>query len=129
MVFEHFAINVPDARGHADWLCQHLDMRVASALTEAPFTRFLADAQGRVVLELYSNPTDEYPDYAAQHVLRFHFAFAVDDPASWKQRVLDAGATLESDTIAPDGSHIVVVRDPWGVPIQLIRRAVAYATA
>ena len=55
MKFEHFALNVPDARASAQWYVAHMGMRIARTRQDAPYTSFLADDTGRVILEVYSN--------------------------------------------------------------------------
>src|SRR5689334_9298000 len=118
MRFEHFALNVPDVRAAVAWYGQNLNLRVARARTEAPYTTFLADETGRVFLELYTNPADPIPDYAAQHQLRMHFAFAVKDARAESARLQKAGAALVVEEPQPDGSMLIMLRDPWGVPVQ-----------
>ena len=81
MKFEHFGINVPDAPAMATWYVEHLHMQIVRAIQGAPHTHFLADATGRVVVEIYSNPIAPIPDYANQDPLCLHIAFAVDDAA------------------------------------------------
>ena len=54
MKFEHFAINVPDARAQAAWWVQNLGLTVARKREDAPYTHFLADDTGRTIVELYS---------------------------------------------------------------------------
>jgi glyoxylase I family protein len=123
MKFEHFALNVPDARATAAWYVAHLGLAILRARAEAPFTHFLADDSGRVFLELYTNPKDPIPDYPAQHPLRWHFAFAVADAKAEQARLVAAGATLAVEEPQPDGSLLIMLRDPWGVPVQLCQRA------
>lgn len=122
MTFEHFALNVPDARAAADWYGPHLGLKVLRAKAEAPYTHFLGDSTGRVFLELYSNPVDPIPDYTTQHPLRMHFAFAVADARSERLRLTRAGATVFAEEVLPDGSILIMLRDPWGVPVQLCQR-------
>ncbi len=123
MVFEHVGLNVPDARAMADWYVNHCRMRVVRSIDRPPHTHFLADAGGRVVLEIYSNPADAIPDYSAQHPLRYHFALAAADPAGERDRLVAAGASPVTDETLDDGSRIITLRDPWGLPLQLARRA------
>ncbi len=123
MVFEHFGINVPDARRMAEWYIRNLNMRAIVANEVPPYAHFLVDSSGRVCMEIYTNPGDRVPDYAAQHHLRFHFAFAVDDPHKEKDRLLKAGARFVVEDRTSDGSIIITLRDPWNVPLQLARRA------
>ena len=123
MRFEHFGINVPDARAMAHWYVKHLGMRAVREQHDPPYTHFLADATGRVVMELYTNPAAGDADYSAQHPLRYHHAFAVDAPMTEKKRLEKAGATTLSVDHPQDGSTLVMMRDPWGVPLQLCKRA------
>ncbi len=126
MKFEHFALNVPDARAHVQWYVKNLGLRIARTRAEAPYTTFLADDSGHVIIELYSNTAAVFPDYSAAHPLCFHVAFVAEDPAKVRDALIAAGGTLAYDESLPDGSYLVMVRDPWGVPIQLVRRVTAF---
>ena len=123
MKFEHVAFNVPDARAQARWLAENLGFTISRAGEEAPYMHFLADETGRVVLELYSNPKALIPDYKSQPPLVLHFALVSLDAGADGARLLAAGATPFSDTPQPDGTRFVMVRDPWGLPLQLCQRA------
>ncbi len=94
---------------------------------DAPYTTFLADDTGRVFVEIYTNPDAVIPDYAATHPLCFHFAFVADDPRTTQQKLEQAGAKLFLEENLPDGSRLIMMRDPWGVPLQLCHRAKAFA--
>lgn len=122
MKFEHFALNVRDPVAHARWYCDHLGFRVARQRTDSPFTHFLADETGRVVVELYGNPNATIPDYATMHPLCFHVAVATADAAVERRRLEFAGARLFAEEPQPDGSLLIMMRDPWGVPLQLCQR-------
>jgi catechol 2,3-dioxygenase-like lactoylglutathione lyase family enzyme len=123
MKFEHLALNVPDARAMAQWYVAHLGLNVVRSLEGAPFTHFLADDSGRVFLEIYSNPAAPYPDYAAAHPLVLHVAFFAPEAGAAAAKLVAAGAKPFSDDTMPDGSRLIFVRDPWGVPVQLCQRA------
>lgn len=124
MKFEHVALNVPNALAMAAWYATHCDLRIIRSSNSASFTHFMADDTGRTMLELYSNTADAIPDYALQQPVRLHIAFAVDDAAQARDRLLAAGATLVSDNELPDGTRLVMLRDPWNVPLQLCQRSV-----
>lgn len=126
MKFEHFALNVPDAKAHAAWYVQHLGLRPARSRADAPYTTFLADDTGRVILELYSNTAAVFPDFKAAHPLCFHVAFVAKDPKSEADRLIAAGGTFAYEESLPDGSVLFMVRDPWGVPLQLVNRVTAF---
>lgn len=127
MKFEHFALNVPDARVMADWYVAHLGFNIVRRRDDAPFTRFLADETGRVVVELYTNPAAAIPAYAAQHPLVFHFAVVSADAAADRARLEKAGAIFFAEDALPDGSRLMMLRDPWGVPLQLCQRVKPFA--
>lgn len=119
---EHFACNVSDPVAMAAWYVENLGMRILRQRATAPYAHFLADAAGRVVLEIYSNPDDPIPDYASMHPVRFHLAFAAEDPARVKDALMKAGATFVSDQTLEDGSRLMMLRDPWGLALQLCKR-------
>ncbi|MFX0555659.1 VOC family protein [Maribacter sp. CXY002] len=123
MVFEHFAINVKDIDAVVSWYGMHLDLKVVSEQKEPPFMTFLADSTNRVVLELYSRNDAYATDFGAQHPLTFHVAFVSDNAEEDKTRLIDAGATFFEEVNKEDGSHLVMLRDPWGMPLQLCQRA------
>jgi glyoxylase I family protein len=125
MKIEHFAINVGDPRAMADWYVKHCGMRIGLSLDEPPFTRFLVDSGDHVAIEIYSNPKDNVPDYAKQHPLRFHIAFVSADPVIDRKRLVAVGATFVEEIRLPDGTFVITLRDPWGVPLQLCRRGKA----
>ena len=122
MKFEHFALNVPDPRAHAQWYVRHLGFTIARAREDAPFTHFLADETGRTIVELYTNPKAAIPDYAAAHPLCFHIAVVAADAKAERARLEAAGAKLFLEEPQPDGSLLIMLRDPWGVPLQLCQR-------
>jgi hypothetical protein len=76
-----------------------------------------------MMIELYNNPPGEVPAYGSMNPLILHIAFISDDPATDKKRLMEAGATLEGDQVLQDGSRLVMLRDPWGLSLQLCRRA------
>jgi hypothetical protein len=122
MQFEHFALNVPAARAQALWYVQHVGFQIVRARDDAPFTHFLADETGRVLIELYSNPAAAYPDYGHMHPLTFHLAVVAVDAKAERARLEKAGAKLHLEDPQPDGSLLIMMRDPWGVPLQLCQR-------
>jgi catechol 2,3-dioxygenase-like lactoylglutathione lyase family enzyme len=126
---EHFACNVSDPVAMAAWYTEHLGMRVVRRVETPPYIHFIADANLRVVIEIYSNPADAIPDYKSMHPLRFHLAFAADDPAAVKAALVSAGATFVDEQTLGDGSRLVMLRDPWGLALQLVKRATPLISA
>lgn len=123
MKFEHFAVNVPDARATAAWYVKNLGLKVLRSSPDAPYMHFLADETGRVFLELYSNTKVPMPDHPASHPLNFHIAFVATDTKAVRAKLEAAGAKTFSEDSMPDGTALLMMRDPWGVPLQFVQRA------
>lgn len=127
MIFEHFALNVPDPAKVAHWYANNLGMEIVRAMKEEPFTHFIADRTGRVVMELYCNKEAEIPDYKNEHPLKFHVAFAVSYADYYKNKLMAEGAKFIEEVFPEHGSHLVMLRDPFGIPLQLCQRVNSFA--
>jgi catechol 2,3-dioxygenase-like lactoylglutathione lyase family enzyme len=124
MKFEHFALNVPDARAQAQWYVQHLGFKVVRSREDVPYMHFLADETGRVIMELYSNPKAPFPDYPNMPPLCLHVALVAADARAERTRLEKAGAKFVLEEPLADGSLLIMLRDPWGVALQLCQRVV-----
>ena len=122
MKFEHFGLNVPDSRAMAQWYVDHLGFSIVRSGNEVPYVRFLADETGRVMVEFYTNPSATIPGYAAQHPLVLHLAVWSSEVQADRSRLEKAGATFFSEDVLPDGSRLIMLRDPWGLALQLCQR-------
>jgi catechol 2,3-dioxygenase-like lactoylglutathione lyase family enzyme len=122
LTLEHVACNVAEPAAMAAWYVEHLGMRVVRRSSDPSQIHFLADSAGRAVIEIYCNTADAIPDYAAMHPLRFHIAFAAPDPDGARDALVAAGATLVDERTAADGSRLLMLRDPWGMALQLCNR-------
>lgn len=124
MKLEHFAVNVEDPLAMADWYVKHMGLSIVKQKQEPPFMTFLADDSGRIMIEIYKNPTDQVPDYRNMDPLLVHLAFVSEAPDKDKDRLEKAGASVVSELQMEDGSHLVMMRDPWGLAVQLCKRGV-----
>lgn len=121
---EHVAINVKDPEVMAKWYCENLGMKILKKGPPPVNGHFLSDAGGNMMLEVYHNPPDAVPDYEAMDPLLLHIAFMVDDVKGICRNLVAAGATIVSDVTKTEiGDEIAMLRDPWGVPIQFVKRA------
>jgi glyoxylase I family protein len=121
---EHFACQVADAQAVAAWYCAHLGFEIKRATGAPTHTHFLADSSGGVMIEIYNHPDVRTPDYRAMDPLLLHIAFCSDDPAHDRDRLAAVGAIVANDlSTTPAGDRLVMMRDPWGLAIQLVRRA------
>ncbi|HIG28862.1 MAG TPA: VOC family protein [Verrucomicrobiales bacterium] len=122
MKIEHVAFNVSEPQAVAAWYCEQFGLSVVRHLPQPYQTHFLADEYA-TILEIYCNPPDQVPDYSAADPLIFHLAFTSKDPLSDSAKLISAGASLHADHHLPDGSHLMMLRDPWGLAIQLCKRS------
>jgi glyoxylase I family protein len=122
--FEHLAINVQDKEQVAQWYNDHLGAQVAR---EVPGNMiFLKDDRGTVFLEIFSNPTAPVQNWSEVHYLTFHIAFEAEDPKTKAEYLLSHGASLEEAYREAGGDQLIMLRDPFGIPLQLIKRAVPF---
>lgn len=125
MKIEHTGFPVQDPPAVAAWYCTHLGFRIARRVAERPWTTFLVDAAGHGTLEIYNNPAAPVPNYAGMDPLLLHIAFDVEsEPISaLRDRLLAAGATIARDLVmTAGGDNLIMLRDPWGLAIQLVQR-------
>ena len=122
MKLEHFALQVPDPVAMADWYVKHLGCTIARSGGEPSHGRFLT--VGNVLFEIYRNPKATVPDYSTVDPIMIHIAFASQNLTSDRDRLVKAGARIV-DNIAttPAGDEIMMLRDPWNIPIQFVKRA------
>jgi len=121
---EHVAINVEDPAAMARWYRDNLGMKVVREGPPPANMRFISDSGGNMMLELYNNPPDEVPDYPTMNPLSLHIAFMVDDVKAITRKLIGAGATIAVDmNTTPAGDELIILRDPWGVPIQFLKRS------
>ena len=124
MHLEHVALQVSDPVAMAAWYVEHLGCSIARSGGAPGFIHFLKDSAGQAMLEIYRNPRCEVPDYAAMDVMVLHVAFYSDDPRADRDRLVAAGATVAEDHIVtPAGDEMLILRDPWDLPLQLVKRA------
>jgi glyoxylase I family protein len=122
---EHFAYQVAEPEAVAQWYCSHLGFKVARSYEEPVSCRFLADETGVVMLEVYYNPSIEVPPYAEMDPLILHLAFVCADVSSTAERLVTEGATVVvPPDVLPNGDELAMLRDPWGMAIQLCKRSV-----
>lgn len=120
--FAHIGLNVTDVKAVADWYKANLGLTAARWVGDSVV--FLADPTGRVIIEFYTNPAEPVLDYKSTHFLTFHLAFLADDPDEISAKLQAVGATVaEEAKTTPAGDRMVMLRDPFGICIQFLRRS------
>ncbi len=121
---EHIALNVTDPVGMARWYSENLGLRVVRTVGDISNTTFLAAGNGEVLIEFYCNSLAPVPAYGTMHPLELHLAFSSDDPQTDANRLLKAGAALSDPlVITAAGDRLIMLRDPFGLALQLVCRA------
>ena len=124
MKLEHAALQVPNALSTARWYVEHLGLTVKMRGVDPPYGHFLADDSDTVMLEIYSFPDVATPQYEKHDPRVLHLAFVSKDVAADVKRLVAAGApAVSGPETTPKGDEIAMLRDPWGVCIQLVNRA------
>lgn len=123
MKIEHLALNVEDPLNMARWYVDHLGLTVKRRMMEAPYAHFLADDSGTVMLEIYGNQDAPLIDARNTQPAALHLALLSKDLHTDTQRLKTAGATIVADVhTMPNGDQFAMLRDPWGLPLQLVKR-------
>ncbi len=126
MKMEHIGLQVQDPVQMSEWYSRHLGFLIMRQQEKSPFTAFLADSSRSVMIEIHHHLDVEVPEYRQMDPLVLHLAFDVgEEPIeAAAQRLLNAGAVLAKDLVfSPAGDKLMMLRDPWGMAIQLVKRA------
>jgi len=122
MRIEHIAINVSHPTDVTHWYVKNFGMKIVRKVGGPADVYFLSDSTGNTLVEIYNNTAADIPNYAEQHPLILHFAFVSEDIASDRARLEAAGATFVVEETTPLGDQVAMLRDPWGLAIQLCCR-------
>lgn len=119
---EHIALDVAAPETTAKWWCENLEFRIAAKLPAPPYAIFIVNSSGNFAMELYRDQnTPDAPDYSKMSPDKMHIAFVSDDLEGDIRRLVTAGAKLVS-RVKNSGNELVMLRDPSGLPIQLVKR-------
>ena len=125
MIIEHVAFVVRDPEAVSSWYCDHLGLREIRRGGGGDI--FVSDDEGSTILQLEDarlvGEEETIADHWSRDARQLHLAFSTDDVNGLCHRLLEAGATMEGDIIVTaDGDEMVLLRDPWGLPFQLVKR-------
>ncbi len=132
MRIEHIGYPAGQPAKVAQWYGEHLGFRTLRSQEQAPYTHFLLDGAGEGMLEIYHYAEVPPPEYGRQDPLLLHLAMEVEEEPieAATERLLAAGATVASAMVTTEaGDRLIMLRDPWGFPIQLASRRVRLGQA
>lgn len=123
MKIEHLALQMKDPVKAAKWYVDNLGFTIVKQMESSPFCHFIIDQAKEMLLEIFRLPDKEVPDYKALDPSIMHLGFSVENIEAVYEELISSGATLVSEiSISKTGDKIAMLRDPWGLPIQLIKR-------
>lgn len=121
MKLEHIGYNVAEPQKVMDWWCANLGFKQVHPA-------FIVDSTGAMAIEFYCNDAAPIPDYAKQSHFTMHIAFLSDDVDAEVKRLEAAGAKLV-ELVHKPGLDMAVLRDPFGIAIQFVKRGTPVLTA
>lgn len=84
---------------------------------------FLTDGSDRIMLEFGKVPNVLPLIEGISHHLQFHIALISQDPDKEAEYLVSRGASfIEKCPIKRPGENLIVLSDPWGNTIQLVKR-------
>ena len=123
MRIEHIALNIENVPETVKWYTENLGMEVVRKVNNAEQMTFIGDSGRSTIIELYCNRKAPIPNYREMDPLVLHIAFTVSDIQAERDRLVEAGATVVEDVYtSPQKDQLAMLRDPWGIAIQLVQR-------
>lgn len=121
---EHIGISVEKPMEMADWYQDTLGFNIKfSAEDEEKGVAFLTDCSDKVMLELGKIPNVSPLAGRMNHHLQLHIALRSADPDKDAEYLVSNGANfIEKCPIRRPGENLIVLNDPWGNTIQLVKR-------
>ncbi len=121
MKLEHIGYNVQEPQKLMDWWCANLGFKQVHPA-------FIVDSTGAMAIEFYRNEQAPFVDWKSTSPLAMHIAFLSEDVDADAARLVAAGAEL-LETVHKDGFDMAMLRDPFGMAIQFVKRGTAILTA
>lgn len=121
---EHIGICVEKPIEMAKWYQETLGFNIKfSAQDEEKGVAFLTDGSDKVMLELGRIPNVLPLTKGMSHHLQLHIALKSEDPDKEAEYLVSRGAAfIEKCPIKRPGENLIVLSDPWGNTIQLVKR-------
>lgn len=118
---EHLGFNVRDADAAARWYIDMLGFVLLRHAGDATSNQFIADAGRHFMLQFYTRPEPVWESPGS--VFTQQLALQVDDIATLRAHLLQAGAQLEVDLMEnASGDRVCFLRDPFGIVLELVQR-------
>lgn len=122
---EHIGISVDKPIEMANWYQETLGFNIKFFEEDAEKgVAFLTDCDDKVMLEFGKIPNVLPLTEIINHHLQLHIALKSEDPDKDAEYMVSKGATfIEKCPIRRPGENLIVLSDPWGNTIQLVKRS------
>jgi len=122
---EHIGIIVEQPVEMANWYKDVLGFNIKFAGQDSEKgVAFLTDANDKVMLEFGKIPDVIPLCNKTDHHLQLHIGIKSNDPEKESEYLISKGAIfVENCPITHPGDKLMVLRDPWGNSIQLVKRS------
>jgi catechol-2,3-dioxygenase len=122
---EHIGIAVEKPIEMSKWYQETLGFNIKfSAEDEEKGVAFLTDFSDKVMLEFGKIPNVSPMTDRMNHHLQLHIALKSVDPDKDAEYLVSKGAKfIEKCPIRRPGENLIVLSDPWGNTIQLVKRS------
>jgi uncharacterized glyoxalase superfamily protein PhnB len=121
---KYLALNVPDKMEAAQWYHNTLGFNIIKEDNEV----YVSDAGNNFCIKFFSDPAQKN-NYADLSFDACHIAVESDSLRYWEQKILKAGGKYNTPPRHNlIGDAVVDMRDPRGIPLQLIYRVRPYYT-
>jgi catechol 2,3-dioxygenase-like lactoylglutathione lyase family enzyme len=120
MQLEHVGLNIEGAKEMVAWYREHLGMPIHREGHDPVYVAYFGEAP--TLLEVYDNPAAPYFSTANLAPLTFHLAWYSNDLAADRDRLVAAGAVHIDGEPDAQGHGLLMLRCPWGLPVQLCNR-------
>jgi hypothetical protein len=124
MKIEHIGILVTAPISIGNWYNEHLGLKIIRQLgTDDDGVTFLQDKETEIVIEFAKLKEIAVVDFNNFDPLQLHIAIECDDPLNLSSKLEKVGATFIGESARADAKNErILVKDPWGITIQLINR-------
>jgi catechol 2,3-dioxygenase-like lactoylglutathione lyase family enzyme len=122
---EHVGLMVSQPVAMANWYQEVLGFNIQIAGEDGEKgAAFITDAANRVMLEFGKVPGVSPLSTRTDYHLQLHIAVHSDDPDEDMKYLVSQGATfIERCPVTRPGENLIVLYDPWGNCLQLVKRA------
>ncbi len=121
---EHIGIIVNEPEKMAYWYKEVLGFNIIVAKEDSEKgMAFVTDAGSKVMLEFGKIPGVAPLALKVNHQAQLHIALKSDDPDRDTEYLISKGAAfIEKCAATLPGDNIVMLKDPWGNTLQLVKR-------